>query len=73
MHWLRDPLLIENKYMIFKSEWLFLWEIFLHLFGKKKCATKTTLSVIKIKKHVLIKIVDLWDQYIFMNPKCKRI
>lgn len=40
---------------------------------KKKCATKTTLSVIKIKKHVLIKIVDLWDQYIFMNPKCKRI
>lgn len=49
MHGLRDPLLIENKYMIFKSEWLFLWEIFLHLFGKKMC-NKDYIKCYKNKK-----------------------
>ena len=75
VHDIADHLLIENHKKIDdikKCQVLSLGNIFLHIFCGKKCATRTTLGVIKIKKHILIGIVNSQKPIFIYDSKLKK-
>ena len=74
VHDIADHLLIEDHKKIDDiKNWpvLSLGNIFGYIL-QKKCATRTTLRVIKIKKHILIGIINLQEPIFIYESKLKK-